>query len=199
MKRYYAQATSHLPANKIHFEYHTRVFVVHESFKNGPWQDPREQRGAKKHGILGEIEFRRGRYGGAALAPQVFEKPYFRILLLAPYSEECDCHSYTHLACPPTTDPKFLREFQTRVQSFFEKPFSAAKGNSPVGIDAFAGSHPLQAVPDIQLQLPIRGSFPSLGVRHQTWHGEPDPPVSGCSLGGMMKRERGRNGFDGIE
>ena len=118
VRRYYPQATSHLLANNIHFEYDTRVFVVHEPLKNGRWQDPWEQRGPKKDGILGEIEFRRGRYGGAALPPQVFEKPYFRILLLAPYSEACDCHLYTHLTYPPTAAPKFLQEFQTTVESF---------------------------------------------------------------------------------
>ena len=118
VRRYYPQATSHRLANKIHFEYDTRLFVVHEPIKNGRWQDPGEQRGPKKDGILSQIEFRRGRYGGAALAPQVFEKPYFRVLLLAPYSAECDCHLYTHLTYPPTTDPKFLQEFQTTVDSF---------------------------------------------------------------------------------
>ena len=118
VRRYYPQATSHLLANKIHFEYDTRVFVVHEPSKNGQWQDPWEQRGPKRHGILGEIEFRRGRYGGAAGAPQVFEKPYFHILFLAPYSEECDCYLYTHLSYPPTTDQKFLKEFRTTVESF---------------------------------------------------------------------------------
>ena len=118
VRRHYPQATSHVLGNKIHFEYDTRLFIVHEPLKNGRWQDPWEQRGPKKDGILGQIEFRRGRYGGAALAPQVFEKPYFRILLLAPYSEECDCHLYTHLTYPTTTDPKFLQEFQTTVDNF---------------------------------------------------------------------------------
>ena len=118
VRRYYPQATSHLLANKIHFEHETRVFVVHEPLKNGRWQDPWEQRGPKKDGILGEIEFRRGRYAGAAVGPQIFEKPYFRIFLLAPYSEECDCHLYTHLTYPPTAVPKFLQEFQTTVESF---------------------------------------------------------------------------------
>ena len=118
VRRHYPQATSHVLGNKIHFEYDTRLFIVHEPLKNGRWQDPWEQRGPKKDGILGQIEFRRGRYGGAALAPQVFEKPYFRILLLAPYSEECDCHLYTHLTYPTTTDPKFLQGFQTTVDNF---------------------------------------------------------------------------------
>ena len=62
VRRYYPQATSHLLANNIHFEYDTRVFVVHKPLKNGRWQDTWEQRGPKKGGILGEIEFRRGRY-----------------------------------------------------------------------------------------------------------------------------------------
>ena len=39
-------------------------------------------------------------------------------VLPAPYSQECDCHWYTHLTYPRAAAPKFLQEFQTTVESF---------------------------------------------------------------------------------
>src|SRR5262245_36455686 len=36
--RHYPKVTSHMLGEKIHFEYDTRVFIVHEPLKTGEWQ-----------------------------------------------------------------------------------------------------------------------------------------------------------------
>lgn len=100
VRRHYPEATAHRLGEKIHFEHHTRVFVVHEPLKTGEWQDPCEERGPRMGGVLCDMEFRRGRYGGQAGVPQRFDKHYFTVLLLAPYSKRLDGHLYVHLLLP---------------------------------------------------------------------------------------------------
>jgi len=118
VKKYYPKASSHVLVSAIHFEQDTRIFVVHEPLKTGEWQDPRKQRGPKKSGILGRIELRQGKYLGAAVAPHSFDKRYFSVLFLAPYSSKCDCHLYTHLSYPQDVDKRFLSEFRSLVDEF---------------------------------------------------------------------------------
>ena len=108
--------------DRIHFEYNTRVFVIHEALKTGEWQDPREERGPNKGGILGEILLRPGRYEGAAVAPQIFDKRYFKVLLLAPFSEKCDCHLHVRLYYPGDAKEDFLKEFQQLIDGFAKAP-----------------------------------------------------------------------------
>ena len=77
VRRYYPEATSHLLGTKIHFESNTRIYIIHVPFKTGEWQDPWEERGPRKGGILGTIELQHGKYGGAAMVPQTFDRRYF--------------------------------------------------------------------------------------------------------------------------
>jgi len=100
VRRHYPEATAHRLGEKIHFEHRTRIFVIHEALKTGEWQDPVEERGPTMGGVHCDLEFRRGQYGGAAEVPQVFDKRYFTVLLLAPYSERLVGYRYVHLQLP---------------------------------------------------------------------------------------------------
>src|SRR5262249_40391453 len=110
-RKYYPKATSHLLKDKIHFEQDTRVFIVHEPTLNGEWQDPWEERGPNPGGILCELTMLKGRYGGQAVAPQTFDKRYFKVLLLAPYAAKPDCHLEVHLYYPRDVNGEFLKQF----------------------------------------------------------------------------------------
>ena len=117
-RRYYPKATSHLLKDKIHFEHDTRLFIVHEALKTGEWQDPWEERGPKPGGILCDIALQKGQYQGAALVPQTFDKRYFRVLLLAPYSSKRDVHLEVHLAYPRNVSVEFLKQFTELINDF---------------------------------------------------------------------------------
>jgi hypothetical protein len=117
-RKHYPKATSHLLKDQIHFEHDTRVFLVHEPLKTGDWQDPRETRGPKPGGILCDITLQKGQYQGAAVVPQTFDKRYFKVLLMAPYSPKRDVHLYVHLSYPGNVSSDFLKEFAELVNDF---------------------------------------------------------------------------------
>jgi hypothetical protein len=117
-RRHYPKATSHLLKDKIHFEHDTRVFIVHEAYKTGEWQDPWEERGPKPGGVHCDLTLQQGRYQGAAMVPQTFDKRYFTVLLLAPYSSKRDAHLMVHLAYPRDVNPEFLKQFTELINRF---------------------------------------------------------------------------------
>jgi len=104
--------------NNMHVEHDTRAFIVHEPLRTGEWQDPRETRGPKLGGILCDIALQKGPYQGAAMVPQTFDKRYFRLLIMAPYSRKHDAHLYVHLAYPGNVSGEFLRDFTGLVTDF---------------------------------------------------------------------------------
>jgi hypothetical protein len=116
--RHYPQVTSHLLGEKIHFEQDTRVFILHEPLKTGEWQDPREVRGPKLGGILCDIELRDGKFAGAAAVPQTFDKRYFQLSVMEPYSARRNAHLYVHLSHPNHVSGDFLKQFTELVNSF---------------------------------------------------------------------------------
>lgn len=118
LRRHYPKATSHLLKDKIHFEHDTRVFIVHEAYKTGEWQDPWEERGPKPGGIHCDLTLQKGGYPGAAEVPQSFDKRYFTVLLLAPYSSKRDEHLMVRLAYPQDVSQEFLKQFTDLVNSF---------------------------------------------------------------------------------
>ncbi|MGB5850115.1 MAG: hypothetical protein WBH40_16625 [Ignavibacteriaceae bacterium] len=119
---HYPTATSHLLKNKIQFEFNTRLFIIHVPLKTGEWQDPWEERGPRKGGILGTIELRDGEYTGAAMVPQTFDRLYYSIILLAPYSRKHDCYLYVHLYVPQhESKPEFNKELIELVNAFESK------------------------------------------------------------------------------
>jgi hypothetical protein len=122
VRSHYPTATSHLLKNKIHFEFNTRLFIIHVPLKTGEWQDPWEERGPKKSGILATIELRDGEYSGAAMVPQIFDRLYYSIILMAPYSKKYDCHLYVHLYIPRHDSiPEFTKELTELVSTFESK------------------------------------------------------------------------------
>jgi len=86
--------------------------------RNGGWQDPWEERGPKPGGIHCDITLQQGRYQGAAAVPQTFDKRYFTVLLLAPYSPKRDAHLTVHLAYPRNVGQEFLKQFTDLANSF---------------------------------------------------------------------------------
>ena len=116
--RYYPNVASQASADAIHFEYNTRVFLIHEPLRTGEWQDAREVRGPNRGGILCHAELRKGRYAGAAAVPQTFDKRYFQLSVFAPYSAIRDEHLYVHLYHPGDVKTDFLEEFSRIVAGF---------------------------------------------------------------------------------
>ena len=117
-RRHYPGIESRIGGDAIRFEYKTRVFLVHEPLKTGEWQDASETKGPNRGGILCDIELRRGKYVGAAVVPQTFDKRYFKLLVMAPYSSSHDEHLYVHLYFPSDVSSDFLDEFSKLVETF---------------------------------------------------------------------------------
>ena len=117
-QRHYPKSTSHLLRDKIHFEHDTRVFIVHEAYKTGEWQDPWEERGPNPGGIHCDLVLQKGPDEGAAMLPQTFDKRYYKVLVMARYSAKHDAHIYVHLAYPQNVSSEFLRQFGTLVDDF---------------------------------------------------------------------------------
>ena len=120
--RTYPAATPCRLEDSFHFEYDTRVFLVHEQLKTGEWQDAFEVRGPKPGGILCDITLQKGPYPGAAVVPQAFDKRYFTLLVMAPESPERDAHLYVRLLYPPNVSADFLRDFTKLVDGFGPTP-----------------------------------------------------------------------------
>src|SRR5262249_56752845 len=88
--KHYPDAKTELRQHTIHFEAGTRRFMVHEQLKTGEWQDAHETIGPQRGGVVGDMELRSGKYLGAAVVPQAFDKRYFTLLVMAPYSDARD-------------------------------------------------------------------------------------------------------------
>jgi hypothetical protein len=52
--------------------------------------------------------------------PQAFDKRYFTLLVMAPYSDARDAHLYTHLLYPADVSRVFVSEFTDLVTRFTE-------------------------------------------------------------------------------
>lgn len=118
VRRHYPKATSHSLGDKIHFEHDTRIFVIHEALKTGEWQDPFEVRGPKLNGIHCDVSIRPGRWGGAAVVPQTFNKRYFTSYLAAPYSEKLDAHLYVLIRFPRNVPDGFWPDLGRILDNF---------------------------------------------------------------------------------
>lgn len=116
----YPKVTSDLLKDKMHFECDTRLFIVHEADMGGRWQDPSEERGPMPGGVLCDITLEKGPYQGQAFVPQTYDKHYFKVLQLAPYSEKHDEHLEVQLYYPRNMSDDFLQQF-TDLVNHFEK------------------------------------------------------------------------------
>src|SRR5262249_7173491 len=104
------------------FEARARPFMVHEQLKTGEWQDARETIGPQRGGVVGDMELRSGKYLGAAVVPQAFDKRYFTLLVMAPYSDARDAHRVR----------RWIRG--ARVETAFAGP-SRIAASSQAGVD----------------------------------------------------------------
>jgi len=120
VEKHYPKAKVTLKDQTIHFEFNTRKFMIHEPTLTGEWQDAHEETGPQKSGIYGDIELLAGEYGGMAVVPQSFDKRYFTLLLMAPYSKKLDHHLYVQLKYPRNVPKEFLKEFDRLVDGFEE-------------------------------------------------------------------------------
>src|SRR5262249_51778065 len=93
-------------------------FMLHEQTKTGQWQDAHEMIGPQRGGVVGNMELRTGKYLGTAAVPQTFDERYFKLLVMAPYSEARAAHLYTHLLYPADASKSFLSEFTDLVTHF---------------------------------------------------------------------------------
>jgi hypothetical protein len=118
VEKSYPRAQVTMKDQTIHFEFNTRKYMIHEPLLTGEWQDAREEPGPQKGGIFGDIELRPGRYAGQAVVPQSFDKRYFVLLVMAPYSKKLDCHLYVHLKYPHDVSPEFLKAFERLMAGF---------------------------------------------------------------------------------
>jgi hypothetical protein len=118
VQKHYPKAKVTLDEGVIHFEYNTRKFMIHEPLLTGEWQDAAEQIGPQKDGIIGNLVFQPGKYGGMATVPQSFDKRYFVVRLMAPYSEKLDGHLLIHVSYPRIMSPEFLDEFEKLTSGF---------------------------------------------------------------------------------
>jgi len=51
--------------------------MVHEQLRTGEWQDAHETIGPQRGGVVGTMDWRSGKYLGAAAVPQAFDERYF--------------------------------------------------------------------------------------------------------------------------
>jgi hypothetical protein len=117
-RRFYPQVTSHHLGSEMHFEFNTRVFLIHLPAKTGHWQDPSAIRGPMQGGIHCDITIGRGRWSGAAAVPQNFDRFYFTSRLAAPHDPERDLFLTVHLDTPADVSPEFIAAFTERINSF---------------------------------------------------------------------------------
>lgn len=67
-------------------------------------------RGPDQLGIMADLQVNPGRWGGAAVVPQAFDRYYFTDHLLAPYSERLDAHLRINLSYPREVPDGFLAD-----------------------------------------------------------------------------------------
>jgi hypothetical protein len=127
VEKHYPKAKVTQKGQTIHFEFNTRKFMIHEPLLTGEWQDAHEEAGPQQNGIYGDIELRAGEYVGMAKTPQSFDKRYFTLLLMAPYSKKLDHHLYVHLKYPRDAPRDFLKEFERLVDGFEKHVSSGGK------------------------------------------------------------------------
>ncbi|HUR46473.1 MAG TPA: hypothetical protein VMZ27_11405 [Candidatus Saccharimonadales bacterium] len=117
-KKHYPKVTAHSIRDSFYFEYDTRIFLIHDRYLTGEWQDPQENRGPNAGGIICGITLQKGPYKGQAKTPQTLDKFYYDILVLTPYSSKHDIHLLANLSYPKNPPLVFLKEFTALVNDF---------------------------------------------------------------------------------
>lgn len=118
VRKYYPKARTSKTDKEFHFEFDKVKFLIHDRLLTGEWQDAREVWGPGVHGIVGEIRISSGQYKGMVEVPQTFDKRYFKLRLMAPYSKKLDHHLHVQLKLPDRAPKKFLKELEMLVADF---------------------------------------------------------------------------------
>jgi len=169
VEKHYPKAKVTLKDQTIHFEFNTRKYMIHEPLLSGEWQDAREVPGPQKSGIYGDIELCAGEYRGMAVVPQSFDKRYFTLWLMAPYSKKLDHHLYVHLKYPRDVPKEFLTEFERLVDGF-EKHLSATGGGTNADIGGDKGNSD-----DLSRGDAVEGVQARLRPKKVQWHAQEAP------------------------
>lgn len=119
VRQYYPDAKITQTPDGLQFSHETMEFTMHLPLKTGEWQAARPMQGPKRHGgIQGTAALREGKWMGAAMVPQSFDRFYFTSYLMAPYSAACDCHLVAHLDYPDTVDQSFVKAWSELINDF---------------------------------------------------------------------------------
>ena len=118
VEKHYPKAEFTATGSELHFAFNTRKYMIHEARKDGEWQDATEQLGPQKGGVCGDAVVATGRFEGAALVPQSFDKRYFVEWMAAPYSEKLNRHLLVHLKVPSNAHQGFVKDFADLVATF---------------------------------------------------------------------------------
>jgi hypothetical protein len=117
----YPKATFERNGTLFTAKYKTRKFMIHLPLKTGEWQEARETEGPDRGGIMCSIQYSKGKFMGAAMVPQTFDRFYYQSHLMAPYNKKLDAHLIAHLNYPANTPPEVLTQWTKTVESFAQE------------------------------------------------------------------------------
>ena len=119
VEKHYPKAKVTLKDQTIHFEFHTRKFMIHEPLLTGEWQDAHEEIGPQKGGIYGDIELRDGDYGGMAFVPQSFRQAILHAPPVGTVFQEARSPPLHPPEVPAQNVPaEFVKEFRSLMDGF---------------------------------------------------------------------------------
>lgn len=112
VKEFFPKAKVKEKKNELHVEYKIRPYVIASTNKI--------EKGPKWGGVLFDMKLINGKYTGVHSVPKKFnEYSYFHVLLMAPYSEDKNCHLLTRISYPFDIPPDFLKRL-TAITNKFE-------------------------------------------------------------------------------
>lgn len=118
VEKHFPKAKITQTEHRIHFEFDTRQFKLHDSIDHSEWQEAKEEPGPNAGGIHGDIQVCAGKYVGSAILPQTIDRWYFKLLLMAPHSKKLNRHLYVQLKHPGEVPIRFLKEFESLIADF---------------------------------------------------------------------------------
>ncbi|GAA5505388.1 hypothetical protein [Novipirellula caenicola] len=116
--RYYKGCVVKNEDGRLTFSHRTRHFWIHHLYRDGGWQDPREEIGPNLNGVYCTITPRSGNTRTGTVVPQKVDRHYFVEYWMAPYSRELHGALFISLRYPSDVDAMFIAEFETLVHQF---------------------------------------------------------------------------------
>ncbi len=119
--QYFEKAKITRKDRKIHIEYKSKSYLTLAD---------RQELGPDSGGIVGDLEFREGRYRGKTKLPLTYtEQASYSVVLMAPYLARQDCHLYTKFAYAADTPPDFVEKFTRLLNGLGEEQSSRGAGS----------------------------------------------------------------------